>query len=88
MCARPSTAHGEAGWVRLYAGDACEALRHADRALALAALGRTDEALARLERAVAERLPQVVFPLRDPRLATLHDEARFRDLVAELGLEL
>jgi hypothetical protein len=62
------------GWQRL------------DRALALTALGESDAALSVLERAEQERLPQLLFRIRDPRLQLLRGDRRFQQLMDRLGL--
>ncbi len=51
-------------------------------------LGETDETFARLEQGRAERawhLPKIT---RDPRWEPLHENARFTDLVGQMGLSL
>jgi TolB-like protein/lipoprotein NlpI len=49
-------------------------------ALAEAAFGNRDEAIAQLERAYATRANHLVLLRVDPRLDTLRDDARFRDI--------
>ena len=53
--------------------------------IAYALAGRTEEALTRLERIVDERNGQSVFLFVEPALQRLHDEPRFRALLARLS---
>ncbi|MGH9383009.1 MAG: protein kinase domain-containing protein [Vicinamibacterales bacterium] len=56
-----------------------------EAAYLLAALGRTDEALARLERAVNERSLFVLFLRVDPRVDSLRQDPRFTVLLTRIG---
>lgn len=51
-----------------------------------AALGETSAAMEELERAYRERQPQLANVNVDPRLGSLRDEPRFRELVRRMGL--
>ena len=51
-----------------------------------AGLGETDQAFAWLEKAYTERSSWLVHITWDPRLATLHADPRFSDLVRRIGL--
>ncbi|HUG99742.1 MAG TPA: winged helix-turn-helix domain-containing protein [Gammaproteobacteria bacterium] len=52
-----------------------------------ALLGEQDEALAALEVAMADRVPQLLYVGAMPEFAMLRTEPRFRRLLAQLGLE-
>ena len=49
-------------------------------------VGRSDDALTSLERAHADRLPELADLLMRPELAPLYDLARFRAIAADIGL--
>ena len=51
-----------------------------------ALLGRKQEALDHLQESFAKREPEIVALRIDPLLASLHDEPRFRDMIAKVGL--
>ena len=57
-----------------------------DVATVLATLGRKDEAIRWLERAINQREPAVVSLQQDPFLQTLHTDPRFPALVRRVGL--
>jgi TolB-like protein/DNA-binding winged helix-turn-helix (wHTH) protein/Tfp pilus assembly protein PilF len=57
-----------------------------DLALVSLGLGREEEALTLLEQAVGERSPRVAFLNVEPRFDGIRSGARFRQLVARLGL--
>lgn len=56
------------------------------RALHRAAAGEVQASLDLLEQALAARAPALILRLRDPRLASLHDDARFRGILESLGV--
>jgi hypothetical protein len=51
-----------------------------------ALLGRKPEALDNLQTAYQQREPQLVSTRVDVALSSLHDEARFREILAQVGL--
>jgi serine/threonine protein kinase/tetratricopeptide (TPR) repeat protein len=56
-----------------------------DSAYVLAAIGRRDEALTRLERAVTDREPRVLWLRVDPRVDSLRNTPRFEALLTRIG---
>jgi serine/threonine protein kinase/Tfp pilus assembly protein PilF len=56
-----------------------------DAGYILAALGRQEEALARLEQAVEERSSRILWLRVDPRVDGLRDHPRFKALLARMG---
>jgi TolB-like protein/Tfp pilus assembly protein PilF len=55
-------------------------------AMALAQMGRTDEAIEELRRAYRERAVHLIFMNVDARLDSLRTDSRFRELVLRIGL--
>ena len=57
-------------------------------ALVAIALGRVDDALARLEEARAQRCWPLAFLSVEPAYSSLQDDPRFIDLLSRIGLEV
>jgi tetratricopeptide (TPR) repeat protein len=70
--------------LRLRSEGGAASLAPVDRAAALVQLGRRDEALRELERAFAERRPDLVWLRVDPLFDPLRGEPAFRSLLARL----
>ena len=56
-----------------------------DAGYILAALGRSEEALTRLEQAVTDRSSRILFLRVDPRVDSLRDHPRFKALLVRIG---
>jgi TolB-like protein/Tfp pilus assembly protein PilF/predicted Ser/Thr protein kinase len=56
-----------------------------DAGYILAALGRSEEALTRLEQAVSERSSRILYLRVDPRVDSLRDHPRFKALLVRIG---
>ena len=56
-----------------------------DAGYILAALGRSEEALTRLEQAVTDRSSRILFLRVDPRVDSLRDHPRFNALLVRIG---
>jgi tetratricopeptide (TPR) repeat protein len=61
-------------------------LSNLEHARAFALIGEIDSAIAALEKAYAERDPQLMFMKVDRRLTNLRGDNRFQDLVRKVGL--
>jgi serine/threonine-protein kinase len=72
----------------LETGSSSERIPPDNRALVALALGRTNDALARLEEACARRCWPLAFLGVEPAYASLSDEPRFITLLERIGLEI